>query len=113
MIDISVVLPIYNEKGNIAPLLDELEGELRRLGKAYEIIAVDDGSTDGTTEALEAEVKRRDRLRVLLLRRNTGQSAAFDAGFRDAAGRVIVTMDSDLQNDPADIPRLLARLDEG
>lgn len=111
--DISVVLPIYNEKENIPPLLDELEGVLRETGKTYEIIAVDDGSSDGSSALLRAEAARRPALRVILFRRNAGQTAAFDAGFRGASGDVVVTMDADLQNDPRDIPALLAKLDEG
>ncbi|HEY2901971.1 MAG TPA: glycosyltransferase family 2 protein [Polyangia bacterium] len=111
--DISVVLPIYNERENIPPLLDELEGVLRGLGKAYEIIAVDDGSRDGSGALLRTEAERRPALRVILFRGNAGQTAAFDAGFRAASGSVVVTMDADLQNDPRDIPALIAKLDEG
>src|SRR5258708_4856247 len=111
--DISVVLPIYNEKENIPPLLDELEGVLRGLGRSYEVIAVDDGSHDGSGALLRAEAARRPALRVILFRGNAGQTAAFDAGFRAASGDVVVTMDADLQNDPHDIPALLAKLDEG
>ena len=111
--DISVVLPIYNEKENILPLLDELEDVLRGLHKSYEIIAVDDGSRDGSGAVLREETARRPALRVILFRGNAGQTAAFDAGFRAASGNVVVTMDADLQNDPHDIPALLAKLDEG
>jgi glycosyltransferase involved in cell wall biosynthesis len=111
--DISVILPIYNERENIQPLLDELEGVLQGLGKQYEIIAVDDGSRDGSGALLRAEAARRPALRVILFRSNTGQTAAFDAGFRAASGSVVVTMDADLQNDPRDIPALIAKLDEG
>jgi glycosyltransferase involved in cell wall biosynthesis len=111
--DISVVLPIYNEKENILPLLDELEGVLREIGRTYEIIAVDDGSHDGSGAILRAEAARRPALRVILFRGNAGQTAAFDAGFRAASGSVVITMDADLQNDPHDIPALLAKLDEG
>jgi glycosyltransferase involved in cell wall biosynthesis len=108
-----VILPVYNESGNIKPLLDELEPVLKRMGKGYEIILVDDGSTDGSGEQLAAEASKRTGVRVLVFRRNVGQAAAFDAGFRHANGRIVVTMDSDRQNDPNDIPRLVSRLEEG
>ena len=111
--DISVILPIYNERENIPPLLDELEGVLQGMGKAYEIIAVDDGSRDGSGALLRVEAQRRPSLRVILFRGNAGQAAAFDAGFRAASGDLVVTMDADLQNDPRDIPALIAKLDEG
>jgi glycosyltransferase involved in cell wall biosynthesis len=111
--DISVVLPICNEKENLVPLLDELEGVLGATGKTYELIAVDDGSNDGSVEILRAQAAARKTVKVLFFRRNCGQAAAFDAGFRAASGNVVVTMDADLQNDPADIPDMLARLDDG
>ena len=111
--DISVILPIYEERENIVPLLDEIESVLDALGRSYEIIAVDDGSRDGSTELLKQLAGERPRLRVITFRRNAGQAAAFDAGFRHASGDVVVTMDADRQNDPKDIPALLAKLDEG
>src|ERR1700733_4104667 len=111
--DLSIVLPVYDEVDNIAPLLEEIHAVLEPLGKDYEIIAVDDGSRDGTTKLLHALVATDMRLKVVFFRRNAGQSAAFDAGFRSASGAVIVTMDADRQNDPRDIPKLVARLDEG
>jgi glycosyltransferase involved in cell wall biosynthesis len=111
--DISVVLPIYNERENIVPLLDELEGVLSAFGKQYEVIAVDDGSRDGTVDILRQEAANRSYLKVLFFRRNSGQAAAFDAGFRTASGDLVVTMDADRQNDPADIPTMIAKLDEG
>jgi glycosyltransferase involved in cell wall biosynthesis len=111
--DISVVLPIYNERENLLPLLDEIERALAPTNKRFEVIAVDDGSRDGSAEVLRQEVARRPYLRVLVFRRNSGQSAAFDAGFRAATGDLVVTMDADLQNDPNDIPLLIAKLDEG
>jgi glycosyltransferase involved in cell wall biosynthesis len=113
IVDLSVILPVYDEVDNIAPLLEELHAALGPTGKNYEIIAVDDGSRDGTTKLLQDTVATDARLKVLFFRRNTGQSAAFDAGFRNASGAVIVTMDADRQNDPRDIPSLLAKLDEG
>jgi glycosyltransferase involved in cell wall biosynthesis len=111
--DISVVLPILNEKDNLVPLLDELEGVLSSTGKQYEVIAVDDGSSDGSVELLKSAAIERKHLKALFFRRNCGQAAAFDAGFRAATGDVVVTMDADRQNDPADIPTMLAKLDDG
>jgi glycosyltransferase involved in cell wall biosynthesis len=111
--DISVVLPILNEKDNLVPLLDELEGVLSSTGKQYEVIAVDDGSSDGSVELLKSAAVERKHLKALFFRRNCGQAAAFDAGFRAATGEVVVTMDADRQNDPADIPAMLAKLDDG
>jgi glycosyltransferase involved in cell wall biosynthesis len=113
VMDISVVLPIYNEKENLVPLLDELEGVLDTTGKEYEVIAVDDGSNDGSVEVLKSAAAERKRLKALFFRRNCGQAAAFDAGFRAAQGDVVITMDADRQNDPADIPGMLAKLDDG
>ena len=111
--DISVVLPVYNERDNLIPLLDEIERVLTGMGKQFEVIAVDDGSRDGSAEVLRQAVAQRPYLRVLFFRRNAGQSAAFDAGFRAASGNLVITMDADLQNDPDDIPALIAKLDEG
>lgn len=111
--DISVVLPICNERENLVPLFDELEGVLSTTGKRYEVIAVDDGSSDGSVEILKAEAVERKYLKALFFRRNCGQAAAFDAGFRAATGNVVVTMDADRQNDPADIPSMIAKLDDG
>jgi len=104
---ISVVIPVYNEEENIHPLYERLKGVLDRLGQDYEIIFVDDGSTDKTLPTLEKIQSVDSRVLVLSLRRNFGQTAAFAAGFDFAQGDVIVTIDGDLQNDPADIPRLL------
>jgi glycosyltransferase involved in cell wall biosynthesis len=111
--DISVVLPIYNERENLIPLFDEIAAALEPTGKAFEIIAVDDGSRDGSQDIIRAEAAKRGYLRAIFFRRNTGQSAAFDAGFQAASGTLVVTMDADRQNDPRDIPRLIAKLDEG
>jgi len=111
MVDLSVVIPARNE----APALEELHRELTHAlaGRSYEIIIVDDGSTDGSYGILERLQARDPRLRVIRFRRNFGQTAAFAAGFAYARGRVIVTSDGDLQNDPADIPDLVAKLDSG
>jgi glycosyltransferase involved in cell wall biosynthesis len=111
--DVSVVLPIYDEKDNLRPLLDEIESALTAAKITFEVIAVDDGSRDGSRELLAELAKEKPWLRVVLFRRNCGQAAAFDAGFRHATGRRVATMDADRQNDPKDIPRLLAKLDEG
>jgi glycosyltransferase involved in cell wall biosynthesis len=104
---LSVVIPVKDEEPNIAPLHEELARALDAAGIAYEVLVIDDGSTDGTLAALR-EVQRRDpRVRVIRFTRNFGQTAAFAAGFAAARGQHIVTLDGDLQNDPADIPRLL------
>ena len=111
--ELSVVVPLFNEEENVAQLFDALTATLTRLGRSYEIVFVDDGSNDGTAGLLETLVARDARLRVLRLRRNFGQTAAFSAGFDHARGDVVVTLDGDLQFDPADIPAMLARLDQG
>ena len=109
--DISIVLPVFNERENLRPLLEEIEQALVPFGRDYEILVVDDGSTDGSTQALRALAPAHPRLKVLFFRNNYGQSAAFDAGFRHAAGRVVVTMDADRQNDPSDIPMMIEVLE--
>jgi glycosyltransferase involved in cell wall biosynthesis len=111
--EISVVIPVFNEVENVDDLYRELTASLAPLGRPYELLLVDDGSTDGTREKLLALEARDARVRPVLLRRNFGQTAAFSAGFDRARGDYVVTSDGDLQNDPADIPRLVARLEEG
>ncbi|HMO60360.1 MAG TPA: glycosyltransferase family 2 protein [Roseiflexaceae bacterium] len=112
-VHVSVVVPIYNEAESIPLLYERLTTELDALALPYEIIAVDDGSRD-TSFKLLADLARRDqRFRVVRFRRNFGQTAAFSAGFDRARGRVVITIDADLQNDPADIGALLAKIDEG
>ncbi len=112
-IDLSVIIPMFNEVDNVEPLYEQLTSVLEPLGRPYEVVIVDDGSTDGTFEKLR-DVHRRDRRwRIIRLRRNFGQTAGFSAGFEAALGEVVVTMDGDLQNDPADIPKLLDTMDEG
>ena len=108
---LSILLPVCNEEENIATVIEEIHAT--DLGVSYEIIAVDDGSTDNSASELEKLAERFSNLRVLLFRANRGQTAAFDAGFREARGTIIVTMDSDGQNDPADIPRMVAMLEDG
>jgi glycosyltransferase involved in cell wall biosynthesis len=110
--DVSIVIPVKDERENVGPLLGRIDKALDGEW-AWECVFVDDGSTDGTFEELARLAARDRRVRVLRLRRTFGQSAALQAGFDAAAGRLVVTMDGDLQNDPADVPRLLAKLDEG
>lgn len=112
-IDISIVLPILNEEENLEELYTRLTDTLSALDLKYEIIAVDDGSTDKSFSVLKGIHERDPRFKVIKFRRNFGQTAAMSAGFENARGDVIITMDSDLQNDPADIPRLLDKLNEG
>ncbi len=113
-LDLSVVVPLYNEEDNVGPLYAALAAVLRDLPLRAELVLVDDGSTDATF-ARARRLPRDPRLpvRIVRFRRNCGQTAAMAAGIRLARGRVIVTMDGDLQNDPRDIPRLLAKLEEG
>jgi glycosyltransferase involved in cell wall biosynthesis len=113
MPQVSIVVPIYNEAPNVEPLLAELRATVDGLGVSAEVIVVDDGSADDTFALAAAATADDPRFRVVRLRRNFGQTAALAAGFDHASGDVIVTMDGDLQNDPADIPRLLATLDAG
>jgi glycosyltransferase involved in cell wall biosynthesis len=108
--DISVILPVYNERENLCALIDEIAAALRPLEVEYEIIAVNDGSTDGSEALLRQLAGQRDDVKLISFRRNCGQSAAFDAGFVHACGDVVVTMDADGQNDPADIPRMIQYL---
>jgi glycosyltransferase involved in cell wall biosynthesis len=111
--DISVVIPVYNEEENLAPLQAELTAVLQSLGRSYEIIYVDDGSTDGSYPVLKGlHGAAPDHVRVIRFRRNFGQTAAFTAGFDYAHGALCVTLDADGQNDPADIPRLLAAFED-
>ena len=111
--EISVFLPVYNEEPNLLPLHAKLDEALSRLGRTAEIIYVDDGSTDGSLRVLREVAERDDRVRVVALKRNYGQTAAMAAGIDAAHGKVLIPMDADLQNDPADIIRLLDKLDEG
>ncbi|AUB39109.1 Glycosyltransferase involved in cell wall bisynthesis [Nostoc flagelliforme CCNUN1] len=111
--DVSVVLPIHDEVESLPLLLEAIASTLSSSQINYEIICVDDGSTDGSGDFLKKEAQIRTNLKAVILRRNYGQTAAMAAGFYYAVGKAIVTLDADLQNDPADIPMLLAKLDEG
>src|SRR5437879_3702902 len=108
---LSLVIPAYNEQESVPTLLQRAEASLARIGKPFEVILIDDGSTDNTPRLLADAMKTRPWLRVLRMKKNGGQSAAFEAGFDAARGDVIATIDADLQNDPEEIPRLLPMLD--
>src|SRR5580698_7799907 len=110
---LSIVIPIHNEEPSILPLYDRLTMVLESIQKPYEIIAVDDASTDRSFELLANLVETDARLKVIRLRRNFGQSAALSAGFDEAKGTIVIAMDGDLQHAPEDIPALLAKIDEG
>ncbi|MCT0201567.1 glycosyltransferase family 2 protein [Synechococcus sp. CS-603] len=112
-LELSVVIPLYNEQDSVALLLDQLLAVLRPMGRSFELVLVDDGSSDGTAAALAGQASRIPELVAVVLRRNYGQTAAMAAGFDASAGEVLITLDGDLQNDPADIPLLLERLDQG
>ena len=112
-VQLSIVIPVYNEAENVEPLCAELFEVLRELGRPFEVIFCDDGSTDGTVPCLRQLMARYPELRIITLRRHLGQTAALSAGIDHAQGTVIVTMDGDRQNDPHDIPRLLELLAEG
>lgn len=112
-LDLTVLVPVFNEAENMRPLLTKLAADLEPLGKSYEILVVDDGSTDATFEQVRAAASEIAGLRAVRFRRNYGKSAALSIGFREARGRYVVTMDGDLQDDSAEIGRLLAKIDEG
>lgn len=111
MADLSVVIPVYNEEDNLEPLWAELRPVLESLGLSFEVVFVDDGSRDRSAEIIRGFRERDPRVRLVRLKINAGETAASDAGFKAARGRWIVTMDADLQNDPADIAALLVHLD--
>ena len=112
MTDLSVVIPVYNEEASLSPLWSELRGVLDRLRLSFEVVFVDDGSRDRSAEIIRSFREADQRVRLVRLKTNGGETAATDAGFRAARGRRIVVMDADLQNDPGDIPMLLAHLDQ-
>lgn len=114
MTDLSLVIPVYNEKDNLPLLMDSIHAALMPLQRTWEVIFVDDGSTDGSVDVLtHLAQKSPEHVRVVFFRRNFGQTAAIAAGIDHAQGDIIILLDADLQNDPADIPLLLAKLDEG
>ena len=110
--DLSVVFPVFNEEENVPILLDEIATALRGTPWSYEMIAVDDGSVDRSLEILHESKKKYPNLRVLTFEKNSGQTAALDAGWRAAKGTYVVSLDADLQNDPADIPVMMRKLEE-
>ncbi len=110
---ISIVIPVYNEQDSVPTLYEKIRDAFEGMGESYEIVFVDDGSRDGTFPILERIHRQDPRLKVIRFRRNSGQTAAMVAGFQYATGELIISMDGDLQNDPADIPRLLDKLNEG
>ncbi len=109
--EISAIVPAYNEAENLESLFTELRAALDATGRPWELLVVDDGSTDGTAAALAAEAARDPRVVPVVLERNAGQSAALAAGLARARGDIVVTLDADLQNDPADLPKLLGALE--
>jgi len=111
--DLSIVVPLFNEEESLPLLVEKLLLALRPLGRSFELVLVDDGSSDRTAEVLRQQAAGAPELVAVLLRRNYGQTAAMAAGFDASRGRLIVTLDGDLQNDPADIPMLLERLEQG
>lgn len=114
MTDLSLVVPVYNEKDNLPLLMDAIEAALTPLRKKWEVVFVDDGSRDGSLDVLESLARKHPKnVRVVVFRRNFGQTAAIAAGIDHSDGDIIVLLDADMQNDPADIPMLLAKLDEG
>jgi glycosyltransferase involved in cell wall biosynthesis len=109
---LSVVIPVYNEEENLPPLWEELRSVLEPLGLSFEVVFVDDGSRDRSAEIIRGFRERDPRVRLVRLKANAGETAATDAGFKAAGGRWVVTMDADLQNDPHDIPAMLAHLEQ-
>jgi glycosyltransferase involved in cell wall biosynthesis len=112
-VDLSIVVPVYNEEHSLPRLIEELHAALRSTGRSYEIVLVDDGSTDASASVAREQAREDATLVVVEFRRNFGQTAALQAGFDHAQGRIVATMDGDLQNDPQDIPMMLARLEQG
>ena len=105
--DISIIIPAYNEEGNVVIIYEQISSVMNQLNKSYEIIFIDDGSTDKTFENLK-RIKEKDAIvKIIKFRKNFGQTAALDAGLKHSKGEIIVSMDSDLQNDPNNIPDLL------
>ncbi|MBI3014873.1 MAG: glycosyltransferase family 2 protein [Candidatus Tectomicrobia bacterium] len=112
-LDLTVVIPVFNEAPNLRPLCENLTSALSPLGRTFEILLIDDGSSDESLQIYPELCRKYEQVKVIRLRRNFGQTAAFSAGFDYARGRIIVAMDGDLQNDAADIPALLKKIEEG
>ncbi|RMG61573.1 MAG: glycosyltransferase [Deltaproteobacteria bacterium] len=112
-LDYSVVVPVYNEEENLRPLTEAIVRVMERLGGSYEIVYVDDGSTDGSVSVIRDLQKTYPVIRLIRLRKNFGQAAALSAGFDHSRGRVVISLDADLQNDPEDIPAMVEKLEEG
>jgi len=112
-VEISIVVPLYNEQDNLEPLLERIQETLARLGRSFEVIFVDDGSTDESFQVIRRLSGRHETVRAVRFRKNHGKSAALAVGFQEARGEVIITMDADLQDDPEEIPNLLDKLEEG
>jgi glycosyltransferase involved in cell wall biosynthesis len=110
---LSVILPVYNEAENLRSLHESVSAVMEQVGRSHEIIYCDDGSTDGSTDILRALAVENPQVKLLLLRRNFGQTAALVAGLDHARGDILILLDSDLQNDPRDIPKLLELIDQG
>ncbi|MDI6821536.1 MAG: glycosyltransferase family 2 protein [Actinomycetota bacterium] len=113
MNEISIVIPVYNESQSLEQLHKQLTSTLSNLGKSYEIVFVDDGSSDGSISSLEKLYAKDKAVKIIQLRRNFGKAAALSAGFKYADGKIIITMDADLQDDPAEIPKFLSKIEEG
>lgn len=112
-VDLSVVVPVYNEAESLEPLYHRLQEVLDQINRSYEVLLVDDGSNDGSLEKMKSIHAENNRFKIIQFRRNFGQTAAIAAGFRFARGKVVVTIDADLQNDPQDIPSILEKMEEG
>jgi glycosyltransferase involved in cell wall biosynthesis len=110
---VSIVIPFFNEEGNVLPLMADIEAAMTAKKMRYEVVAVDDGSTDNTFARLKEAFEKHEHLRVIRLRKNFGQTPALSAGISHARGQIVVTMDGDRQNDPGDIPRLVEKVGEG
>lgn len=110
---ISIVVPLYNEVDSLRPLLEKIQAAMADFGRSYEVLFVDDGSTDGSGPLLEQLHAECDEVKVIQFRRNFGKAAAYSAAFARVSGEVVITMDADLQDDPAEIPNLVARIEEG
>lgn len=111
--DVSIVIPVFNEEGNIKPLVKELSPVLERIGAKSEVIIIDDGSSDNTPQVIKNEIRDKPSFRLITLNRNFGQTAAFACGFSEARGRIVITMDGDRQNDPQDIQAILKKIGDG